>query len=183
MFRKGILCLLLCAATATAEPRGIALKKDHRVPNRTDIGVCWWASAEMVGNHFGIDPLRGLAADVPRDGYGWVHGAYDETIEYWMKKKGVRASRVPGAFSPQAADEILKLVEGGTPVICCMNVVPQPSGPHALHAWLLIRYDREKDEVHYVDTNAVGTDIVTSRKNWYALWFGRAWVIDPKQGK
>lgn len=182
-FKKWLLILALAALFGwglSAQLRGadIAIDPANRVANRTDWGACWWAAAESVGKQYGIKCLAGLVDRVAADGTG-KQGANDQTIAYWLAKTGLKAEANPHAKTVKGAEWIAAKLDAGVPVIACQNVIGTDGRTH-LHAFLLLKFDRDTQLVHYVDSNDTAKVHAKPYREWYDWWYGRAYAIDPK---
>lgn len=172
---------LFCVVSCTVRVRGddIVIAPENRVANRTDYGVCWFAAAESVGKQYGIACLDGLCAKVVADGHGWKDGAHEKSIDYWAKKTGAKFEPNPHARDEKGAAWVAARVDAGVPVITCNNVVGK-DGKVYMHAYLMVKFDRKDNTVHYVDSNDTSKVHVKPYSEWYTWWFGRAYAIDPK---
>lgn len=168
-----VLGIILFAAWARGD---VIIAPENRVPNRIDHGVCWWAAAETVGKQFGVTKLHGLSAAVVQDGLGWKEGATDLSIGVWLKKRGVVAEPNTLGKTTAGATWVAKAVDKGVPVITCHQFTGSPMG----HSILNVKFDRDTQLVHYVDSNFVSAESTMPYDRWYKTWGGRAYAIDPK---
>jgi hypothetical protein len=95
--RRLIVLFPLWLLPVTVSASGPApVEKQHRVANRRDYAVCWWACAESIGNQYGIKELRGLTQKVVDNGVGRDTGARQEDIDWWMAKLGLKLAQTSG---------------------------------------------------------------------------------------
>jgi hypothetical protein len=182
--------ILLALGLALGPARGqesVVIGRHHRVKNRSDHGVCWWASAQMAGNHAGIVPLQGIVGRVVSTGIGFRHGASQEAIDHWMSTLRVKPLTNPEGDRSQAAiNKVQGWLDRGLPVIVSYN---HSAGAHAV---LLTRIGRKKEvwtsdrgeavddfPVTYVDPDDCATDTTRSWTWFVSAWTGKAYAFDP----
>lgn len=163
---------ILLALAPLSPGQGIVVKPEHRVPNRTDHGACWWAAMETAGNHHGDPRLKGLVGRVVVDGRGWKGGADVDSISHWMTASGVKWESWPGGNTNAGYVWLAGHLDRGRPVVVSLK---DPPGTHAV---LLVAFDRQANAVRYVDPNGVA-DVVKPWAWFTETWTGHAHVVWP----
>lgn len=181
--------LSVWAAQSARAQEPVPLAPHHRVANRPDYGVCWWACAQMVGNAKGIVPLQNVVDRVVESGIGFKGGADSESIDHWVSTLKLRAlSNPPGAKDQRAVDRVQGWLDRGLPVI----VSYAQDGGTSTHAVLLVKIGRAKEAwtsdagdrvedypVEYVDPNDPHRNVRHSWTWFASAWTGRAVTFDP----
>jgi len=166
----------------------IKIAQEHRVANRTDHGICWFCSAEMLGKHLGIMPLHTLTERVVQTGVGLRGGATVEAVDHWVKTLGVKPRVNPHGRSQEGVRWLQAQLDAGLPVVVSYYDGRYKDGSRATHAVLLTHITRQKVafgtgqdySVHYVDPNGMKDQ----RYNWawfWDAWTGRAYTFDPRE--
>lgn len=200
MTRKFVCVALFLAAGLAAGAEPIRLAQASRVPNRTDVGVCWWACAETAGNHLNIPALQGLTAKVVETDVGWHTGARLEDISHWLTTLGVAAEVNPHGNTAEGLAWIEARLARKLPVVACgrFDSLGSPM-PHAILVLALpptiVDWSDGRGVVHhgplisYYDSSRIsdpGTaGMMGSTRAWFvANWDGNAYAFDPAaQGK
>lgn len=195
---KGLACVLLLTLTLTTlvhgqeatEKPAIQIAKANRVDNSKEVGVCWWACADMIGREFGIIPLIDMKNRVLDTGIGRDHGARIEDIDFWMKELGLKP-RFRNPSSTKDVKALCQWLDDGLPIVISMERWQGGTGAHAI---LLTKVTRKKIDwdngkgyktkdyiVSYIDPNHSGYDYENTWEWFMQHWNGKMYAFDPKE--
>lgn len=154
-------------------PGEIALSPSSFVKNDQEVGLCMWCSLEMLGRHYGIEPLYGLKNDRKNDSGEYVrdrfgrqvfrkaNDGHQDSVRKKLDQLGVRYELTPPG--PKDAKRLAESLKQGR---ACVVVVMLPD--NVRHAVVLTHLDDEW--CYYVDPNLSAATVIQSRG-----WFDRAW--------
>lgn len=179
-----------CATPCPAqEAKPITIAQEHRVPNRTDHGVCWFCCAEMAGKHQGIKPLYGLTELVAKTHIGLKTGATEEAVGHWMNQLKLRPRMNTFGKSQKGYDWLMLQLKEGLPVIVSINSARE--GNHALVITNVTAQKMLFDNgqgykstdwvVSYIDPNTATKDWTHTWSWFLSVWTGRAFSFHPAE--
>lgn len=184
--KRNLVFWLLASPVFAADP--IPLAPQHLVPNRKDVGVCWWACAETIGRYLGIAPFDGLCRRVAETGIGFQGGASPESVQHWLTSLGVKSRSNSHGLTAGGLTWLETQLQQGLPVIAS---VKRGALQHAVVVLGISDKPEAYDNGHgfkTVDRVVTYWDPNNSAPNQLSLkgfladhWNGRAYAFDPAE--
>lgn len=183
-----VMLFLFFVMATPAQGQTLDIASQHRVQNRSDHGVCWWACAQMIGNHAGIVPLQTIVDRVAASGIGFREGASTESIQHWLRTLKLRVESSSG----KDLEFLRTMVQRGLPVIATVH--NWSSSRDGRHAVLVVsvsggvetltddRTGRKHQDVlvTYIDPNRADVTAATTWAAFSSRWTGTAYAFDPR---
>lgn len=196
--RKFLVVLLVWLVITQSSFARIFIKRENRVPNRTDYGYCAWACLSTLGRQQKIKILYDLLDQRAKeftwqwDGEQWVKSPYVWT-DYGDRK--VLEHRAPGGHPALAAklkslgvkfryqpygdgsrDLIKEAVENKKGCLVVVRAWDADSKPDDTHAIVIVDYNEEG--IEFYDPNDIET-LWSAKHDWFDSHFtGYVLVLD-----